>query len=79
MEIVQVKMSDIKVPNRSELNEAKIRGVETAYDSLDTQLNSKTDPVSLRRDTFPYEVYTGRHRVYVAYQRGYTSIPATFT
>lgn len=80
METVPVKMSDIKVPSKSELRgDDAIRKVENFYPSFDAYLHSKSDPVALRRDTYPYEVYSGRHRVYVAAKKGYKLIPAVFT
>jgi hypothetical protein len=79
METVPVKMSDIKIPKRSELNEAKLRSLQNSPDSLPSLLHSKTDPIYLYRGTPPYEVGSGRHRVYLAAQSGIKLIPAVFT
>jgi hypothetical protein len=72
-------MSDIRVPKRSELNEGKIRSLLNSPDSIESLLHSKTDPIALHKGTPPYEVYSGRHRVYVAAQKGIKLIPAVFT
>ncbi len=79
MQTRPVKMSDIRVPNRSELNEGKIRSLLNSPDSIESLLHSKTDPIALHKGTPPYEVYSGRHRVYVAAQKGIKLIPAVFT
>lgn len=79
MQTVPVKMSDIRVPQRSELNEGKIRSIENSPDSISSLLHSKSDPIALHKGSPPYEVYSGRHRVYVAAQRGIKLIPAVFT
>ncbi len=79
MQTRPVKMSDIRVPKRSELNEGKIRSLENSPDSIESLLHSKTDPIALHKGTPPYEVYSGRHRVYVAAQKGIKLIPAVFT
>jgi hypothetical protein len=79
METRPVKISDIRVPKRSELNEGKIRSIEKSPDSIESLLHSKTDPIALHKGNPPYEVYSGRHRVYVAAQKGIKVIPAVFT
>ena len=79
METRPVKMSDIRVANRSELNEGKIKSIENSPDSISSLLHSKTDPIALHKGKPPYEVYSGRHRVYVAFQKGIKLIPAVFT
>lgn len=79
MATTPVKMSDIQVPKKSELNEGKIRSLENSPDSIESLLHSKTDPIALHKGTPPYEVYSGRHRVYVAAQKGIKLIPAVFT
>jgi hypothetical protein len=79
MGTVPVKISDIRVPNRSELIEGKIRSIENSPDSIESLIHSKSDPIALLKGTFPYEVHSGRHRVYVAAQKGIMLIPAVFT
>lgn len=79
METVPVKMSDIRIPKRSELIEGKIRSLENSPDSLSSLLHSKSDPIALHKGTPPYKVYSGRHRVYVAAQQGIKVIPVVFT
>ena len=78
METTPVKMSDIRVPNRSELIEGKIRSIENSPDSISSLLHDETDPITLHKGTPPYEVYSGRHRVYVANQKGTKITPAVF-
>jgi hypothetical protein len=74
-----VKMSDIKIPNLHELNQGKLDSLKNSPDSLEKLLHSKSDPIALHKGNAPYEVYSGRHRVYLAYQKGIKVIPAVFT
>jgi hypothetical protein len=74
-----VKMSDISIPSLRDLNSAKLRSLENSPDSLESLLHSKSDPIALHRGNPPYEVYSGRHRVYLASQKGIRVIPAVFT
>ncbi|MEZ2236525.1 MAG: hypothetical protein ACBR23_00725 [Microcoleus sp.] len=39
---------------------------------------SHDDPIVLYRGTHPYELCDGRHRVYLANQRGIKLVPAAF-
>ncbi|MCC3569174.1 MULTISPECIES: hypothetical protein [unclassified Microcoleus] len=78
METVPVKMSDIRVLNLSELNPAKIRAIENSSESLSSLLHDQDDPIVLYRGTPPYELCDGRHRVYLAEQRGIKLVPAAF-
>ncbi len=71
-----VKMSDIRIPDFNELNQGKLLSLKNSPDSLEKLLHSKSDPIKLTGKKPPYEVYTGRHRVYLAYQRGIQLIPA---
>ena len=48
------------------------------YDSFETQLNSRNNPIALDRSSWPYRIINGRHRVFLARQKGYSSIPAEF-
>ncbi|WP_254174917.1 hypothetical protein [Planktothrix pseudagardhii] len=78
IETVPVKMSDIRIPKRSELNELKIRALENSPDSLSSLLHDKKHPIVLYRGTRPYEICNGRHRIYLAAQQGIKVIPAGF-
>jgi hypothetical protein len=79
MKIQQVRLSDIQTVSYSELEPKKLKALENSYDSFETQLNSKTNPIALDRGAGkPYQILNGRHRVYLARQKGYSSVPATF-
>lgn len=73
---VTVKLSDIVNVSRSELNKAKLDALENSYDSFDAQLNSSSDPIALDKTTRPYQITNGRHRIFLARQKGYRSVPA---
>jgi hypothetical protein len=76
MAIVQVKLSDIESISRNDLKQEKLDSLENSYDSFEAQLNSKNEPIALYKHTTPYEIANGRHRVFWARQKGYTSVPA---
>jgi hypothetical protein len=79
MHIQQVSISDIEQIPRKELEEKKLHALENSYDSFEAQLNSKLNPIALDRGRGkPYEIIDGRHRIYLARQKGYTSVPARF-
>jgi hypothetical protein len=77
-DIVQVKLSDIENIRKNDLEQTKLDALENSYDSFEDQLNSKFNPIALDKGKSPYGVTDGRHRVFLARQKGYKSVPATF-
>lgn len=73
-----VYLSDIENISYSQLNESRLRNLENGHDSFDDVLNSSSDPVTLSQRSRPYEVLDGRHRVYLARKKGYSSINVQF-
>lgn len=73
-----VSLSDIESVSRSELSESRLRTLENGYDSFDTVLNSSSDPVALDKSSKPYRIIDGRHRIYLARQKEYSSVNARF-
>ncbi|MEQ8976167.1 MAG: ParB N-terminal domain-containing protein [Coleofasciculus sp. C1-SOL-03] len=79
MQIQQVRLSDIQTVSSSELEPKKLKALENSYDSFESQLNSQRNPIALDRGAGkPYQILDGRHRVYLARKKGYSSVPATF-
>ena len=73
-----VRLSDIENVSRNELNSSKLDSLENGYDSFETQLNSRNNPIALDRSSWPYRIINWRYRVFLARQKGYSSIPAEF-
>lgn len=76
---VKVNLDDIESVNEGDLNQKKLNSLENSYDSFEDQLNSRSNPIALDKNTTPYKIIDGRHRVFLARQKGYTSVPAVWT
>ena len=76
--MANVNLSDIENVSKGELETSKLEALENGYDSFETQLNSKNSPIALDRSSTPYRIINGRHRIYLARQKGYTAVPAEF-
>ena len=71
-----VSLSDIEMVYKSELESKKLYALENSYDSFESQLNSKLDPIALDCTSKPYKIINGRHRIYLARLKGYITINA---
>ncbi|MFO0128231.1 MAG: hypothetical protein ACK54J_13670 [Pseudanabaena sp.] len=75
----QVALSDIRDVKKSELDDARIKTLLNGYNSFDEVLNSKSDPIALDKGRGkPYDIVDGRHRIYLARQKGYKAVPVIF-
>jgi hypothetical protein len=75
----QVSLSDIEPVKKSELKDSRLRDLLNGHDSFEKVLNSKSDPIALDgKSGKPYKIIDGRHRVFLARQKGYSSVPAIF-
>lgn len=75
---VMVDLSDIQYVDRNELKESRLNTLLNGYDPFEKVLKSESDPIALYKNTKPYEIADGRHRVYLARQKGYSQIRAIF-
>ncbi len=71
-----VDLDDIEDVSRSELDSDRLETLENGFDDFDDVLNSSSDPITLEGDEPPYQIIDGRHRIYLARERGYGSVPA---
>ena len=69
-----VNLSDIEAVSRGELSSVKLDALENSYDSFEHQLNSSSDPIAVSCGSKPYRITNGRHRVYLARQKGYSTV-----
>jgi hypothetical protein len=76
----QVELNDIENVNYSDLESAKLQALENSYDSFDYQVNQCSDAnaIALSKGSNPYEILNGRHRIYLARQKGWRTIRARF-
>ncbi|XWK86936.1 MAG: hypothetical protein U7127_22430 [Phormidium sp.] len=78
---VWVDLSDIEYVDRSELKQNRLDILLNGYHSFDDVLNNesdKSDPIKLDGARKPYSITDGRHRIYLARQKGYTRVKAIF-
>jgi len=73
-----VSLSDIESVSRSELKDSRLKALENGYAPFDKVLNSSSDPIALEKNSRPYKISDGRHRVYLARQKGYSSVNVRF-
>jgi len=75
----QVRLSDIEDVSASDLSQSRLNDLETGHSSFDSVLNDSSDPITLDRSGGrPYEIVDGRHRIYLARKKGYSSVMAQF-
>ena len=74
----RVKLSDIESVNRSELNSKRLDTLLNGYNTFDEVLGGASDPIALSGKYAPYTIIDGRHRIYLARQKGYASVNAKF-
>ena len=73
----QVSLRDIEDISLRDLKSSRLNNLQNGFSSFDTVLNSQSDPIALTGSK-PYEIVDGRHRVYLARQKGYSKVPAIF-
>jgi len=74
-----VKLSEIESVSSSELRQSRLDNLLNGYSSFDEVLNSRSDPVALsKKGNGHYTIIDGRHRIYLARKKGYSSVPAVF-
>ena len=77
--MTNVKLSDIENVSFSDLSGVKLHALENSADSFDYQLNHSANPIALSKaNGTPYTIINGRHRVYTARQKGYSSVSVVF-
>lgn len=74
----RVSLSEIENVNRGNLNEDRLKTLQSGYSSFENVLNSSSDPIALYKGTKPYQIADGRHRIFLARQKGYSHINAKF-
>ncbi len=76
MHLENMPLSSIEDVSREELSEDRLNTLLNGYSPFDEVLYSSGEPIALDLPGPPYRIIAGRHRIYLARQRGYTSVPA---
>lgn len=76
--IRNVDVDEIEHISRSDLNEARLTTLQDGCDDFEDLLNSASEPIRLSGTEPPYEVDDGRHRMYLARDKGLYWVPAVF-
>ena len=71
-----VSLSSIESISRSDLRDSRLKMLENGHSSFDEVVKSRSDPITLDGSSTPYQVIDGRHRIFLARKKGYTSVPA---
>lgn len=74
----RVKLSDIETVSRNDLNSRRLDTLLNGYNTFDEVLEGASDTIALSGKSAPYTIIDGRHRIYLARQKGYSSIDAQF-
>lgn len=76
---VNVNLSDIQAVSKSDLIQNRLDMLLNGFSPFDEVLKSSSDPITLSRGNgIPYTIIDGRHRIYLARQKGYKSIKVFF-
>ncbi len=75
MSLQKISLLDIRNVSRSELDSHRLNTLEDGYSSFEEVLNSSSDPIKLDGSK-PYDITDGRHRIYLARQKGYSHVYA---
>lgn len=76
MSLEDVPLALIEEVRDAELMPERIELLLNGYSTFEDVLRSRADPITLDRPGPPYRIIDGRHRIYLARQRGYMSVPA---
>jgi hypothetical protein len=72
-----VSLDDIEYVSLSELSDSRLETLQNGYSSFEEVLNSSSDPITLDSSGgIPYTIIDGRHRIYLAREKGYSSVLA---
>jgi hypothetical protein len=76
----QVELSDIRSASRSDLESSKLNALESSYDSFEDQVNNcREENAICLSGSKPYDIINGRHRVFLAREKGWKSVKARFS
>ncbi len=74
----RIKLSDIEPVKKSDLKTSRLDTLLNGYNTFDEVLKSASDTIALSGKQAPYTIIDGRHRIYLARQKGYSEVNAKF-
>lgn len=74
----RINLNDIEPVKRDDLNSTRLDTLLNGYNTFDEVLAGAADPIALSGKKAPYSIIDGRHRIYLARQKGYSSVNAKF-
>ncbi len=76
----EVVLDDIEQVRYSDISQRKLDALENSYDSFEYQVNNCSDDNAIALSGYgaPYTIINGRHRIYLARQKGWQTIRARF-
>ena len=70
-----VKLTDIENVSRQELDQRRLDTLLRGFSPFEQVLKSESDPITLDlRLGKPYRIIDGRHRIFLARQRGFQNV-----
>lgn len=75
----EVDLDDIESVSEGELSQSRLENLRDGHSSFDDVLRSWSEPINRDRSGgILYEIIDGRHRIYLAREMGYSTVPAQF-
>lgn len=76
---VFIPLTDIENVSRQELIERRLHDLQFGFSPLDQVLQNSSDPITLdRKFGKPFRIIDGRHRIFLARQKGYQGVFVNF-
>ena len=73
----EIDLDDIEDVGEGELSQSRLDDLRDGHSPFDDVLRSWSDPITLDRSNgTPYEIIDGRHRIFLAREMGYSTVPA---
>ena len=74
-----VPLTEIENVSRQELDQRRLDTLQHGFSPFDQLLKSESDPITLdKRSGKPYRITDGRHRIFLARQKGYQNVLVNF-
>jgi putative ubiquitin-RnfH superfamily antitoxin RatB of RatAB toxin-antitoxin module len=73
----EISLTDIEDVPIADLSQSRLDRLEHGHDPFEQVLYNRLEPITLDKGSGkPYKILGGRHRIYLARQKGWSSVPA---